>query len=501
MTYLITKLISTQMMLRSFVLCLVCSCVTLVQAQDANNTEEKANRNQDLWRDIDASRPAFQEIATPRAFPKLTFPDQLSSSVKTQVIGMGSKAVPEAKWQWPSANQEAAKESPRSTAHVGIKFPVKNQVRMSAPRPNPNENVDWSSSNLTHVVKTSAQVVAQRASQLGNTNSPKKTSAESVAIEASVQSAESSVAESSLAESSVADPQKTISPSASPLQERLSQKKRLSLGSVLATRLRITETRRVEPRSECNDSAQPRVQRQVPNAASQVVPATSHVPEAIGPTRKAIVFSVPPTSSLRKQAKTSEQGSAEPTIVSRPTPAARPVRALEVSTLSSQESGISLPSFRKEDEKLLNAADMMGDLQDPVALFERLDLKSEFLSSSQIIESGPRQDESSVTWFASEYTWMSPAFHHKPLYFEQPNLERYGIGRSRLVQPFASGFHFFASIALIPYKSFTHHPAEKVYTLGQNRPGDCVPVQRRVWLGQSTFGEARWFWADNSGYR
>ena len=210
---------------------------------------------------------------------------------------------------------------------------------------------------------------------------------------------------------------------------------------------------------------------------------------------------MPPTSSLEKHVEPREQRSAEPTSATRQTPATRLVRALEVSTLSSQESGMSPPVARGEDEKLLNAADMMGDLQNPIALFERLELKSEFLSSSQIIDSGPRQNESSVTWFQSEYTWMSPALHHKPLYFEQPNLERYGIGRSRLVQPFASGFHFFASIALIPYKSFTHHPAEKVYTLGQNRPGDCVPVQRRVWLGQSTFGEARWFWADNSGYR
>lgn len=174
------------------------------------------------------------------------------------------------------------------------------------------------------------------------------------------------------------------------------------------------------------------------------------------------------------------------------------VIALETSFQETRQSQVQSP---KKDSKLLNAADMTGELKNPIQLFERLEVSDEFLSSSQVIATGARQDANSVSWFPSEYTWSSPAFYHKPLYFEQPNLERYGIGRSRLVQPVASGFHFFASIALIPYKSFTHHPAEKVYTLGHNRPGDRVPVQRRVWLGQSTFGEVRWFWADRSGYR
>ena len=36
------------------------------------------------------------------------------------------------------------------------------------------------------------------------------------------------------------------------------------------------------------------------------------------------------------------------------------------------------------------------------------------------------------------YFWTSPAFFHKPLYFEQPNLERYGYDWG-LAQPFISG--------------------------------------------------------------
>ena len=41
---------------------------------------------------------------------------------------------------------------------------------------------------------------------------------------------------------------------------------------------------------------------------------------------------------------------------------------------------------------------------------------------------------------------------------------------------------------------------DRVYTLGQGRPGNCVPVQRGVILGQSTVGEVSMFWEECSGY-
>ena len=98
------------------------------------------------------------------------------------------------------------------------------------------------------------------------------------------------------------------------------------------------------------------------------------------------------------------------------------------------------------------------------------------------------------------YTWISPVFYHKPLYFEQPNLERYGQGTYRFLQPAASSIHFFGTIPLLPYKVLTQHPCEKHYTLGNRRPGNCNPVQRRVVLGQSTVGEVREFYREGSGY-
>lgn len=70
-------------------------------------------------------------------------------------------------------------------------------------------------------------------------------------------------------------------------------------------------------------------------------------------------------------------------------------------------------------------------------------------------------------------TWRSPNMRHRPLYFEQPNLERYGHTHPRL-QPLLSGAHFFSSVALLPYKTGVNPPSQCLYSIGHGRPGDCV---------------------------
>lgn len=155
---------------------------------------------------------------------------------------------------------------------------------------------------------------------------------------------------------------------------------------------------------------------------------------------------------------------------------------------------------------LLTTAQMTGPLSDTMVMFSNLSRQAKENALTQL----PNFRESAVytldddmrspQWIPSSYTWISPTFYHKPLYFEQPNLERYGIGRSRCVQPIFSAAHFFGSIALVPYKTLTHHPCEKVYTLGNMRPGDCVPFQRGAIFGQSSVGELREFYRYGSGY-
>ncbi|HVU88538.1 MAG TPA: hypothetical protein VHD36_14555 [Pirellulales bacterium] len=74
------------------------------------------------------------------------------------------------------------------------------------------------------------------------------------------------------------------------------------------------------------------------------------------------------------------------------------------------------------------------------------------------------------------YYWESPAFFNQPLYFEQPNLERYGYDWG-IGQFWISGAQFFVKIPLLPYMMVVHPPRERVYSLGYYRPGSRAPYQ------------------------
>lgn len=71
--------------------------------------------------------------------------------------------------------------------------------------------------------------------------------------------------------------------------------------------------------------------------------------------------------------------------------------------------------------------------------------------------------------------WTAPGHCHKPLYFEQVQLERYGHDAGPVIQPLLSSAHFFANIAVLPYKMGIHPPHECQYSLGYIRPGNCAP--------------------------
>ena len=79
------------------------------------------------------------------------------------------------------------------------------------------------------------------------------------------------------------------------------------------------------------------------------------------------------------------------------------------------------------------------------------------------------------TWTASTVTWKASNLCHHPLYFEEVNLERYGHTAGPVLQPIVSSAHFFANIAVLPYKKGIHPPSECQYALGYYRPGNCAP--------------------------
>jgi hypothetical protein len=78
-------------------------------------------------------------------------------------------------------------------------------------------------------------------------------------------------------------------------------------------------------------------------------------------------------------------------------------------------------------------------------------------------------------WSRQAYLWDATCMAHRPLYFEEINLERYGYGCHDCLQPFASAAHFFATVPALPYCLGADCPGECHYTLGHYRPGSCPP--------------------------
>jgi len=78
-------------------------------------------------------------------------------------------------------------------------------------------------------------------------------------------------------------------------------------------------------------------------------------------------------------------------------------------------------------------------------------------------------------WEPVTFTWKASALCHKPLYFEEVALERYGHTMGPVLGPVHSGAHFFLNIAFLPYKMGINPPHECQYALGYYRPGNCAP--------------------------
>ncbi len=168
------------------------------------------------------------------------------------------------------------------------------------------------------------------------------------------------------------------------------------------------------------------------------------------------------------------------------------------------EEEIAAPMISELKTSKFNTEALIGPLEDTNNLFSRLQIEERYEAYAAHVPSNRTREEDFLAqspWPFDTYTWISPVFYYKPLYFEQPNLERYGLGTKRWLQPAASSIHFFGSIPLLPYKVLTQHPSEKYYTLGNNRPGDCVPFQRGTILGQSHVGEILYYWIPGSGYQ
>jgi hypothetical protein len=78
-------------------------------------------------------------------------------------------------------------------------------------------------------------------------------------------------------------------------------------------------------------------------------------------------------------------------------------------------------------------------------------------------------------WQPQTVTWHASNLCHKPLYFENVQLERYGHSAGPVMGPIRATAHFFGSVAFFPYHTAINPPNECQYALGYYRPGNCAP--------------------------
>lgn len=89
-----------------------------------------------------------------------------------------------------------------------------------------------------------------------------------------------------------------------------------------------------------------------------------------------------------------------------------------------------------------------------------------------------KEESFPVRQFAGTHvTWTASNLCHKPLYFEQPAVERYGHSAGPILQPLLSGAEFLITVPALPYLIAMDPVNECQYPLGYYRPGSCAPYK------------------------
>jgi hypothetical protein len=78
-------------------------------------------------------------------------------------------------------------------------------------------------------------------------------------------------------------------------------------------------------------------------------------------------------------------------------------------------------------------------------------------------------------WERTTFSWVAAATYHRPIYFDDDQLERYGHTFGPVTQTTLSAVKFFATVPLVPYYMGVYPPNECIYDLGLYRPGSCAP--------------------------
>jgi len=145
---------------------------------------------------------------------------------------------------------------------------------------------------------------------------------------------------------------------------------------------------------------------------------------------------------------------------------------------------VPLTPARSDAKKIKGKLDVNAMIHTPmdhVAIFSKLNIDGSFRLESPVaspIRNHTFDEMGAYDWSPNGYCWQSPAFCHSPLYFEQPNLERYGNKHGGLISPALSASYFFGEVVTLPARAMWQPPWSKSCTLGHKRPGDCAPIQR-----------------------
>jgi len=182
----------------------------------------------------------------------------------------------------------------------------------------------------------------------------------------------------------------------------------------------------------------------------------------------------PPSYSPNKPITLESIPKAENSFPLQAAPEAKPLSVKPIA-LEAQDSKVA-------KKPRLNADEMVNRPVTSVDVLSRLNMMKGLDAGASLapdIRNQSPESSNFYDWSPAGFYWESPAFCHSPLYFEQPNLERYGNGKGHLLTPAWSATYFFGQAVAWPITSVCQPPWTKQCTLGNHRPGDCAPFQRR----------------------
>jgi len=157
----------------------------------------------------------------------------------------------------------------------------------------------------------------------------------------------------------------------------------------------------------------------------------------------------------------------EPPTFAPPSPPVAPLPPLEESA-----EGAQCPSREELERGLRPIGELTANILPPAGEMP--------LKCSQDLF-GPQtgisfEDVTTRLWPTAPYAWVAPALCHRPLYFEEPGLERHGHSLCPPLQPVISGAHFLSTVPTLPYRIVAEGRRECTYTLGHYRPGSPAPA-------------------------